>query len=118
MTLTNSIRRTRTPRPDVPIHRFAVGQTVRLKGGFGRKPGDIFRITATLPAGGGSLQYRIRNDEERHERVTAEDDVELFGSTQPARATLIERTFGHGQGTKTQQSRDQEAEAGKGHVQA
>ena len=37
---------------------------------------DIFRITAKLPPRGSSPQYRIRNDEERHERVTTQDDLE------------------------------------------
>jgi len=86
-------------RREVPTHLFAVGQSVKLKGGLPRPAlvGDIYRITGTLPLRGDSLQYRIRNDDERHERVTTEDslesvDISLSGSG----ATLIERTFGHG----------------------
>jgi hypothetical protein len=37
---------------------------------------EVFRITATLPARDNSPQYRMRNDEERHERVTTEDNLE------------------------------------------
>ena len=76
---------------------------------------DIYRIIATLPPRGNSPQYRIRDYDERHERVATQDTLEPV-RTLPAGndATLIERTFGHGQGTETQQSRDQKAETGKG----
>ncbi len=86
-------------------HLFAVGQAVRLRGGFGISAlsSDIYHITSTLPARGGSPQYRIRNEEERHERMTTQDSLEAV-DTSPGgdRETLIERTFGHGQGTETQ----------------
>ena len=47
------------------------------------------------------MQYRIRNDDERHERVTSEDslesvDISLSGSG----ATLIERTLDMAKGHK------------------
>lgn len=100
MTSTSSIRRnTRPIRREAPTHLFTVGQAVRLKGGFGRPalPADIYHITATLPPMGGSPQYRIRNDDERHERVTTQDSLEPVGmSRSGGGATLIERTFGHG----------------------
>lgn len=102
-------------------HLFAVGQVVRLKGGFGMLPalGDAYRITATLPPRGNSFQYRIRNDDERYERVATEDSLEPAGASRPGDiSTLAERTFGHGQGTEAQQPRNQEAEAGKGAAQA
>ena len=80
---------------------------------------EIYHVTATLPARGDSLQYRIRNDGERHERVTTQDSLEPVHLSPAADdATLIERTFGHRQGTETQQPRDQEAEAGEGGAQA
>jgi hypothetical protein len=80
---------------------------------------DIYRITGKLPPRGDSLQYRIRNDDERHERVTTQDSLEPVDlSPTGDGATLIERTFGHGQGTETQQSRDQKTEAGKSASQA
>jgi hypothetical protein len=118
MNMTNPVRSSARPvRREAPTHSFVVGQSVRLKGGFAGppRPADIYRITGTLPPKGDSLQYRIRNDDERHERVTTQDSLELVGASPADRgATLIERTFGHGKGTETKLSRDQEAEAGKG----
>ncbi|HET7411198.1 MAG TPA: hypothetical protein VFJ18_00940 [Pararhizobium sp.] len=108
MTATTFIRpNVRPSRREAATHLFKVGQAVRLKGGFGTFPknAEIYRITGTLPLKGGSPQYRIRNDEERHERVTDQDSLEPVGSLPSGdSATLIERTFGHGQGTETQQS--------------
>ncbi|WP_157014724.1 hypothetical protein [Mesorhizobium xinjiangense] len=100
-------------RREASTHVFAVGQSVRLKSGFGRTAADIYHITGTLPLRGNSPQYRIRNDGERHERVTTQDDLEPVVISQSG-PSLIERTFGHGQGTETKQSRDQKTEAGKG----
>lgn len=65
---------------DPSIHLFSVGQTVRLKGGF-RQPAvfaGTYRITALLPATGDLPQYRIRNDDERHERVTTQNNLEAI----------------------------------------
>jgi hypothetical protein len=108
-------RRRSVPR-DAAKHIFSIGQSVRLKDGFGTSPktGDVYRITATLPPRDNLFQYRVRHDEERHERVTTQDRLEPVSPDQPDfGATLIERTFGNGQGTETQQSRDQKAEAGE-----
>lgn len=122
MTATSIRQRNLRPiRRDAATHLFTVGQAVRLKGGFGRPslPADIYHITGTLPPRGDSPQYRIRNDDERHERVTTQDSLEPVSLTQFGDdATLIERTFGHGQGTETKQSRDPKAETGKGAAQA
>lgn len=100
MRLTNPMGRPLRPaRHETPSHLFAIGQAVRLKGGFGRTAlvGDIYHITGTLPARGDSLQYRIRNDDERYERVTTQDSLEPVDVVQaPAGATFMERTFGHG----------------------
>lgn len=104
----------------ISMHLFTIGQAVRLRGNFGTFPktSEVYRVTGTLPPRGDSPQYRIRNDEERHERVATQDSLEPIRPSQSSEgATLIERTFGHGQGTETQQSRDQEAEAGKGVAQ-
>ena len=122
MTSTSSIQRTARPilRED-PTHLFTVGQFVRLKGGFGIPTlwADIYRIIAALPPLGNSPLYRIRDYDERHERVATQDTLEPVGLSQAGDgATLIERTFGHGQGSETQQSRDQEAETGKGAAEA
>ena len=114
----SSIRR--ITRREVPTHLFNIGQAVRLKGGLRGPalPADVYYITGTLPPVGESLQYRIRNDDERYERVTTQDSLEPVRTSQPGGTTLIERTLGHGQGAKTKQSRDQKAETGKGSSQA
>ena len=94
------IRRAARPaRHEAQTHLFTIGQAVRLRGGFGKMPqhADIYRITGTLPPRGDSLQYRIRNDDERHERVTTQDSLEPIDISQSGSGgTLIERTFGHG----------------------
>ena len=62
----------------MPDHRFTIGQSVRLKSGFGTaiKTAETYRITAILPARDNSPQDRVRNDDERHERMTTEDSLE------------------------------------------
>lgn len=63
----------------ITAHRFVVGQVVRMSNRFGLSPSsaETYRITAILPAREDKTpQYRIRNDNERHERVTAEDSLE------------------------------------------
>nr|WP_295462438.1 hypothetical protein [Mesorhizobium sp.] len=112
---------TRPLRREAATHLFAVGQTVRLKGGFGllSQTAGVYQITARLPPRGNSPQYRIRSDDERHERVATQDSLETVSqSSAQDGAALLERTFGHGQGTETQLARDQEAEAGQGSAQA
>jgi hypothetical protein len=71
-------------------HRFAIGQTVRFKGSFGMslQAAEIYRITGKLPDKDNSPQYRIRNDDERHERVTTEDSLEDI-EAKPFRSGVI-----------------------------
>ncbi|SFQ20925.1 hypothetical protein SAMN03159463_05984 [Mesorhizobium sp. NFR06] len=59
------------------VHRFAIGQSVILKGtiGMSHRPGT-FRVTGRMPPRDNSPQYRIRNEEQRHERVVAENNLE------------------------------------------
>ncbi|KAA3447822.1 hypothetical protein C7I87_24855 [Mesorhizobium sp. SARCC-RB16n] len=66
------------PRNDTPSHLFSVGQTVRMKSrtGLREKTTELFEIKSTLPVKDGSPQYRIRSDQETHERVTTEDNLE------------------------------------------
>ncbi|RWH73445.1 hypothetical protein [Mesorhizobium sp.] len=99
---------------------FDIGQAVRLKSGpgTGSKTGEIYHVTRTLPPRGNSPQYRIRSDAEPHERVVTEDGLEPVDAVSDGGIMLIERTFGHGQGTEALEQRDQEAEAGKGSGQA
>jgi hypothetical protein len=98
MSTGSPIRPTARPiRRQAATHRFAVGQTVALRSGFGKFPrnAEIYRITGTLPPVGDSPQYRIRSDDERHDRVATEDGLEpVTLSTAGEAATLIEKTFG------------------------
>jgi hypothetical protein len=59
-------------------HRFAIGQTIHLRSKFGLSPkiADRYRITGLLPEINNSPQYRIRSDDERHDRVATEDDLQ------------------------------------------
>lgn len=62
-------------------HRFRIGQAVTLAPGFGyaRGAGASYQIVALLPSNGAHYQYRIKNNEERFERVAAENELTLRG---------------------------------------
>ena len=83
-------------RREGPTHLFTVGQTVRLKSRF-RRPyrfADIYHITGTLPpTPGGSLQYRIRSDDECYERVTTQETLQPAPLASTESATLLAETF-------------------------
>jgi hypothetical protein len=97
---------TRPIRRDTAKHLFTVGQAVWMKEGLGKSAirfRNTYRITGTLPPRGNVLQYRIRNDDEPHERVMTEDRLEPVRiSSADNGATLMERTFGQSHGAKTQ----------------
>jgi hypothetical protein len=61
-------------------HRFSIGQSVRLPNRLGMlKTNDlVFTVTGTMPAKDRLPQYRIRSDEERHDRVVTEDMLEVI----------------------------------------
>lgn len=84
----------------MPARRFTIGQAVRMSKRFHLSPStaEIYRITAILPASeDNSPQYRIRNDDERHERVTTEDSLEeLKAPTAPGDAAPEEKEPGNG----------------------
>lgn len=65
-------------------HRFFIGQSVRLASRFGAGKTDelLFTVTGRMPEKDNSPQYRIRSDEERHERVASEDTLQAI-SQQP-----------------------------------
>jgi hypothetical protein len=120
MTVLAHHNRPRRHSPEAAIHLFHIGQVVRMKSRFGISPksAEIYRVTATLPPRDNSPQYRIRSDDERHDRVATEDNLEPAGFPATGNGmTLIERTFGNGQGTEAQQPRNPEAEAGEGGAQ-
>jgi hypothetical protein len=95
---TTSIKRDAPPTyRENGTHLLAVGQDVRLKGGYGQPvlfPG-VFRIIGLLPATEGQPQYRIRNNDERHERVATQANLE------PVRKTAM-----HGGGQVAEQTFD------------
>jgi hypothetical protein len=104
----------RSVRRDTPTHLFAVGQAVRLKAGFmisTAKAANTYRVTATLPPRGDLPQYRIRNDDELHERVVTQDNLEPVDMSEArANAALIELTFGKNPETEKQLSLGQKAD--------
>ncbi|PSH70267.1 hypothetical protein CU102_04075 [Phyllobacterium brassicacearum] len=76
--------------PETPPHRFAIGQQVRMRRGGGAmmNTSAIFQIMATLPPLGRSFQYRIRDVEEKYERITTEDNLEVIDIWAAAMATV------------------------------
>jgi hypothetical protein len=88
-------RNTPMARHGAAPHLYAVGQAVRLKGGFAQRsqaPG-LYHVTRTLPPQGESPQYRVRNDYEGHERLASQSELEAVTGEG---AALMERTFSHG----------------------
>ena len=63
--------------PNTAKHFFAVGQYVKLKGAAKFNKTGTYQITAVLPPKGTSLQYRVQNNFEPHERVIIQDQIEL-----------------------------------------
>jgi hypothetical protein len=61
-------------------HRFSIGQSVRMPNRLGTLKTDdlLFTVTGKMPAKDRSPQYRIRSEEERHERVVTEDMLEAI----------------------------------------
>lgn len=100
MKASSTSRRISRPGRSAPVaHLYAVGQEVRLKAGSVRwfQTAGIYRVTATLPLSGAQPQYRIRRDDEPHERVVTQDQLEAADDSSAREdANLIERTFGHG----------------------
>ena len=97
---------------EAATHLFEMGEIVRLKDGVPppSQSANIYRITGTLPPRGDSPQYRIRNDDERYERVATQESLEPVRKSPGSRPALIERTFGEA----TQQPQDQRPKAGRG----
>lgn len=80
----------------MPSHRFATGQRVHLKTKWrpGGTEAGVFLVTGILPEQNRSLQYRIRNEEERHERVAAEDSLEAIATAEATEAPAANQTAG------------------------
>lgn len=98
----NSLNRQRRPgrtAQNETTHHFVVGQIVRLTSGRNMKStgsDDTYQITALLPSAGEYPQYRIRSEQECHERVTTQDNLEPIAvRAEDPNASLIAKTFGH-----------------------
>ncbi len=66
--------RIRAAKPiSAAAHKFSVGLHVSYRGQSGVK---LYRVTRHLPDGGQGLQYRIRSDDDGHERVVIESALE------------------------------------------
>lgn len=63
--------------PDRPVHRFRVGQRLRVLGGgtHWARSGGYCRVVALMPHESGPFLYRIRSELESFERVVAETDL-------------------------------------------
>ena len=53
-------------------HKFQVGELVRYTSRGPRGASGVHKITQLLPPEGGELQYRIKSENEPHERVVKE----------------------------------------------
>jgi hypothetical protein len=83
----------------VPAYLYKVGQDVRLNGGSMERlhAAGVYRITGRLPIEGDTPKYRIRSEDERHERVASQDTLVPAGpASGSTENSLLERTFGHG----------------------
>jgi len=89
MTAANIARRfKRSLQSHAATHLFTVGQAVRLKSGFLR-PGNIYIITAKLPPSGDLPQYRVRNDDEKFERMATQADLEIVSTSLRVEGDLL-----------------------------
>jgi len=81
-----------------PSHFFHVGDTVLMRRSYlHAAAAGVYRVVATLPPSDGQFQYRVRNDEERYERVVAQDRLEPVSAPASSKQdTLIKRTFDRG----------------------
>ncbi len=62
----------------ITTHKFRVGETVHLTAGIyvrGRTTG-IYKVTQLLPSDGDEQQYRIKSENEPHERVAKQSQLE------------------------------------------
>ena len=72
-----SFRRQPQPTTAQPMHRYRVGQRLRVSHG-GRtiaRAEAYCRVTALVPHEAGPLLYRVRSDDESFERIVEEQDL-------------------------------------------
>lgn len=81
----------RTPAPvSEPTPRFAIGQSVRLRSGYGnpaRPINEVYRVTGMLPATDVSFQYRLRRDSDPFDRVATEQSLDVVTVEEPVEGT-------------------------------
>jgi hypothetical protein len=73
-----ALRKPARPTAAQPAHRFHPGERLRMSnGGYSvARIGAFCKIVALLPyEGHGSLLYRVRSENEAHERIVAEADL-------------------------------------------
>lgn len=59
--------------------RFSIGQSIRYRSssrGLAAASGR-YRVVGVLPAEEGELSYRIKGDDERHERIARESELSI-----------------------------------------
>jgi hypothetical protein len=86
----------RSPPRESARHFFALGDAVQLKDTLSGA-GKTYLITAKLPPSGDSLQYRIRNDDERFERVTTQANLEFASASHSDSDVLTRKSFNLGE---------------------
>ena len=61
----------------MPLHSFAVGQSVELVPGRydGSAPGGIYTVVRQLPNDATDREYRVKNVRDGHERVVRESQI-------------------------------------------
>lgn len=67
------------------MHRFSIGQTVRLNREFHYRQvakGD-YEVVRQLPDEHGEYQYRIKSTHENHERVVNESELDALETVEP-----------------------------------
>ena len=74
-------------KSNLPMHKFAVGQSVHLTLRSYRSaaagPYKICRLVPMSETGLTNPGYLIKSEAEKHERVAAEDDLTLSNNVQP-----------------------------------
>lgn len=69
-------------------YRFALGDLVCFRGASPLKRPESFEITAQMPPRDGVVQYKIKNVDEKFERVVQEDDIDPIPSDRPANSNI------------------------------
>lgn len=73
-----------------PTPRFAIGQSVCLRSGYGnpaRPINEVYRVIGMLPATDVSFQYRLRRDSDPFERVATEQSLDMVKVEEPVEGT-------------------------------